>query len=106
LVAVDGSKFKAVNSGEKNFSPKKLEQRVREIEEKVERYLDEMDRADQQEKSRHEITAAELKEKIEKLKQRKGQYEELLKELKASGEKQISLSDADSRKMASRPKER
>lgn len=104
LVAVDGSKFKAVNSGQKNFSPKKLERRLKEIDKKVARYLDEMDRADKQEPCAHEITASQLKEKIEKLKQRKGQYEELLKELKASGEKQISLTDADSRKMALTPK--
>jgi transposase len=100
LVAVDGSKFKAVNSGQKNFSQKKLEERVKEIDKKVTRYLDEMDQADQQEKSSNEITAAELKEKIEKLKQRKGKYEELLKELKASGHKQVSLTDPDSRAMA------
>ena len=104
LVAVDGSKFKAVNSGQKNFSAKKLEQRLREIDKKVERYLDEMERADKQENPPQEITAAELKEKIEQLKQRKGKYEELLKELKSSGEKQVSLTDPDSRAMALTPK--
>ena len=99
LVAVDGSKFKAVNSGQKNFSQRKLEKRLKEINKKVERYLDEMDQADKQEKH-DEITAEELKEKIDRLKQRKGRYEELLKELKASGHKQVSLTDADSRAMA------
>ena len=48
LVAVDGSKFKAVNSGQRNFSQKKLEKRLKEIDQKVERYLNEMDRADRQ----------------------------------------------------------
>jgi transposase len=104
LVAVDGSKFKAVNSGQKNFSAKKLEKRLGEIDQKVERYLDEMERADQQDKAAQEITAAELKHKIEQLKQRKGKYEELLEKLKRSGEKQISLTDADSRAMALTPK--
>jgi transposase len=104
LVAVDGSKFKAVNSGRKNFNEKKLKERVKEVDKKVERYLDEMDRSDQQESTTREITAAELEEKIERLKQRKGQYEELLKELKARGEKQISLTDADSRAMALSPR--
>lgn len=104
LVAVDGSKFKAVNSGQKNFSAKKLEKRLGEIDQKVERYLDEMERADQQDKPAQEITAAELKHKIEQLKQRKGKYEELLEKLKRSGEKQISLTDADSRAMALTPK--
>ena len=104
LVAVDGSKFKAVNSGQKNFSAKKLEQRLKEIDQKVERYLDEMEHADQQEKSPEKMSGAELKEKLEQLKERKGKYEELLKELKRSGEKQISLTDPDSRAMALTPK--
>jgi transposase len=104
LVAVDGSKFKAVNSGKKNFSQRRLEERLKEIDNKVERYLEEMDRADQRDESRSQITAGELKEKIDRLKQRKGRYEELLKELKASGEKQISLTDPDSRAMALTPR--
>lgn len=103
LVAVDGSKFKAVNSGQKNFSQKKLEQRLKEIDKKVERYLEEMDRADKQE-NQNPVTAEELKEKIDKLKERKGRYEDLLKELKASGKKQVSLTDPDSRAMALTPK--
>lgn len=104
LVAVDGSKFKAVNSGQNNFSGKKLEQRLREIDQKVEHYLDEMERADRKEKPPEETTVSELKNQIEQLKQRKGKYEELLKELKSSGEKQISLTDPDSRAMALTPK--
>jgi transposase len=103
LVAVDGSKFKAVNSGQKNFSEKKLEKRLKEIDQKVERYLDEMDKADKREAAPLEITAAELREKIDKLKQRKGRYQELLKELKSRGEKQVSLTDGDSRAMALTP---
>lgn len=104
LVAVDGSKFKAVNSGRKNFNAKKLEQRLKEIDPKVERYLDEMERLDQQEKPSEEMSGAELRNKIDQLKKRRGKYEELLKELKRSGEKQISLIDPDSRAMALTPK--
>src|SRR5690242_646769 len=104
VVAVDGSKFKAVNSGQKNFSAKKLEQRLKEIDQKVERYLDEMERGDQHDQSPEKMSAAELKEKLEQLRERKGKYEELLEELKRSGEKQISLTDADSRAMALTPK--
>lgn len=104
LVAVDGSKFKAVNSGRKNFNAKKLEQRLKEIDQKVERYLDEMERLDQQEKPSEEMSGAELRNKIDQLKKRRGKYEELLKELKRSGEKQISLIDPDSRAMALTPK--
>ena len=103
LVAVDGSKFKAVNSGQRNFSQKKLEERLKKIDEKVERYLDEMDRGDEEGKDT-EISAAELKQKIEKLKERKGRYEELLKELGASGQSQVSLTDPESRAMALTPR--
>lgn len=63
-----------------------------------------MERADRKEKPPEETTVSELKNKIEQLKQRKGKYEELLKELKSSGEKQISLTDPDSRAMALTPK--
>lgn len=103
-MAVDGSKFKAVNSGQRNFSQKKLEKRLKEIDQKVERYLNEMDRADRQQQPHNEISTEELKQKIEGLKERKGRYEELLKELKASGKKQVSLTDPDSRAMALTPK--
>jgi transposase len=104
LVAVDGSKFKAVNSGQRNFSQKKLQKRLKQIDQKVERYLDEMDRADQQQSPQNEINAEDLKQKIERLRGRKGRYEELLNELKASGESQISLTDPESRAMALTPK--
>jgi transposase len=103
LVAVDGSKFKAVNSGQRNFNQKKLEKRVKEIDQKVERYFDEMEQSDKQEKQA-EISAEEFKEKIARLKERKGRYEELLKELNASGNSQVSLTDSDSRVMALTPK--
>jgi transposase len=103
LVAVDGSKFKAVNSGQRNFSQPELEKRLKEIDKKVERYLEEMDRGDKQEKQ-SALSTEDLKDKIAKLKERKGRYEELLTELKASGEKQVSLTDPDSRAMALTPK--
>jgi hypothetical protein len=103
LVAVDGSKFKAVNSGQRNFNEKKLERRLKELDQKVERYLDEMDRSDRTDQD-SALDKEELKKKIEKLKERKGQYEELLKELKATGQSQISLTDPDSRVMALTPR--
>jgi len=71
LVAVDGSKFKAVNSGQKNFTGKKLERRLKEIDHKMESYLDEMERTDQAEKDQP-MEGEDLQHKIEKLKERKG----------------------------------
>lgn len=103
LVAVDGSKFKAVNSGGRNFTKKKLERRLKELDHKVEGYLDEMDRTDPSEPDTP-LDKEELKQKIEKLKERKGRYEELLKELNQSGQSQVSLTDPDSRAMALTPR--
>jgi len=62
-----------------------------------------MERGDEEGKDT-EISAAELKQKIEKLKERKGRYEELLKELRASGQSQVSLTDPESRAMALTPR--
>ncbi len=104
LIAIDGSKFKAVNSSDRNFSRGKLERKIKEIEEKVERYLDEMDRADEQEGDSQQVSGEDLKEKIARLKERRGRYGELLKELERSGESQISLTDPDSRAMPLTPK--
>jgi transposase len=102
-VAVDGSKFKAVNSGQRNFTKKKLERTLKELDHKVERYLDEMDRTDPSEQNTP-LDKEGLKHKIEKLKERKGRYEDLLKELNATGQSQISLTDPDSRAMALTPR--
>ena len=55
MVAIDGSKFKAVNSGDRNFSRRKLEEKVKEIEEKIEKYLNDLDRADKQEGEAKEV---------------------------------------------------
>jgi len=103
LVAVDGSKFKAVNSGERHFTGKKLERRLKELDHKVERYLDELDRSDRSEQD-SAVDKEDLKQKIEKLKERKGRYEELLKELNSTRQTQISLTDPDSRAMALTPR--
>lgn len=103
LVAVDGSKFKAVNSGQRNFGRQRLEQGLKAIDKKVQKYLDEMERADQAE-IEGELKGEDLKQKLDQLKERQGRYEELLKELKASGQEQISLTDPDSRAMALTPR--
>jgi transposase len=102
LVAVDGSKFKAVNSGQRNFNRNKLERRLKELDQKVERYLDQLDRSDGSQSD--PVADKDLKHKIEALKERKGRYEELLKELNQSGQRQVSLTDPDSRAMGLTPR--
>ena len=99
LIAIDGSKFKAVNSKKRNFNEKKLKKRIKEIEDKIEGYLQELEENDKKEGDVSHGDAEGLKKKMEMLKERKEEYKRLLKELKESGETQVSLTDPDSRAM-------
>jgi transposase len=99
FVAIDGSKFKAQNSKRRNFTRERLDKAIKEIDEKINDYLDELDEADEQEAEVNAPTAEQLKEKIEQLRKRKLNHESIQKQLEESGESQISLTDADSRRM-------
>ncbi len=100
-VAIDGSKFKAVNNRDKNFTKGKVERRRQQLEESVARYLAQLDTADLQEPS-EALTAktAHLKEKLEKLESEMPKLEAIEKQMLASPDQQISLTDPDSRSMA------
>ncbi|MBO8144617.1 MAG: IS1182 family transposase [Thermodesulfobacterium sp.] len=104
LVAIDGSKFKAVNSKKRNFNQQKLKKKIKEIEEKIEDYFKDLEENDAKESNVSSPTAKELKAKIELLKNRKRKYQNLLKGLKESGETQVSLTDADARAMVNNQK--
>src|SRR5262249_43117362 len=100
-VAIDGSKFKAVNNRDKNFTRAKVERRCAQLEESVARYLSQLDTADRQEPSEAlAVKTARLKEKLEKLKEEKGKLAAYEKQMLASPDQQISLTDPDSRSMA------
>src|SRR5467141_1076558 len=100
-VAIDGSKFKAVNTRDKNFTRAKMERRVAQIEESVARYLSQLDTADLQEPSEAlAAKTAHLKEKIAKLASEVERLKAIEKEMLASPDQQISLTDPDSRSMA------
>jgi hypothetical protein len=100
-VAIDGSKFKAVNNRDKNFTRAKMDRRMAQIEESVARYLQQLDTADRQEPSEALKTKTErLKEKIEKLKQEMRRLVGLKAVMLATPEQQISLTDPDARSMA------
>jgi transposase len=99
LVAIDGSKFKAVNRRDRNFTRKQLKRTIQKLDEDIDRYLDEMDEADAEEPEEKKLAAEELREKIEEMKRRRAEAEEMEKELDESGESQISLTDPDSRMM-------
>jgi len=99
LVAIDGSKFKALNSRKRNFSDEKLTKALEHIDAKIAEYLHALDTADAQAPTRPDLTAAELQERITQLRARQQEYQEAQQTLAASGETQISLSDPDSRSM-------
>jgi transposase len=100
-VAIDGSKFKAVNNRDRNFTRAKMERRLAQIEESVARYLSQLDTADRQEPSEAlAAKTAHLKEKIAKLASEVERLKAIKKEMLASPDKQISLTDPDSRSMA------
>jgi transposase len=100
-VAIDGSKFKAVNTRDKNFTKGKIERRRQQLEDSVSRYLAQLDTADLQEPSETlAAKTAHLKEKLTKL---AGEMEKLKAyetEMLASPDQQISLTDPDARSMA------
>jgi len=100
-VAIDGSKFKAVNNRDRNFTRAKAERRRAQLEESVARYLSQLDTADLQEPS--EALAAKtayLKEKLAKLESEMQRLAAMEKQMLASPDQQISLTDPDSRSMA------
>src|ERR1700719_1187874 len=100
-VAIDGSKFKAVNNRDKNFTRAKMERRLAQIEESVARYLSQLDTADRQEPSEAlAAKTAHLKEKLAKLASEMQRLKVIEKEMLASPDQQISLTDPDSRSMA------
>jgi len=102
IVAIDGSKFKAVNNRDKNFTQAKMQRRMKEIEESIGRYLADMDTADRAEPVVAQAKKARLQDKITALKQRMQQLRKINRELAAAPEKQISLTDPDARSMNSR----
>ena len=100
-VAIDGSKFKAVNNRDKNFTQAKVERRRKQLEESVARYLTQLDTADLQEPSETiTLTKTRLKEKLTKLDEEMKRLAAIEKQMLASPDRQISLTDPDSRSMA------
>jgi len=100
-VAIDGSKFKAVNNRDRNFTRGKVERRRAQLEESVARYLSQLDTADRQEPSETlALKTARLKEKLAKLESEMQRLAALETLMLASPDQQISLTDPDSRSMA------
>jgi len=100
-VAIDGSKFKAVNNRDRNFTAAKMKRRMAQIEESVARYLHQLDSADRQAPSLAQtMKTTRLTEKIERLKEEMGRLKALDAKRRETADQQISLTDPDARSMA------
>ena len=105
LAAIDGSKFKAVNSKERNFTDKKLQERIARIDARIEEYLQELEDSDWREDAvTGEKSTEDIAQIITELTERKELYQSYSAELNQTGETQKSLTDPDSRLMMSNGK--
>ena len=108
LVAIDGSRFKAVNAKAKNYTRGKLRQKLGEIDKAIERYLGELDRADEVfEQTGTVLPEARMERtlrKLQHLRKEAARYRSIEKRMDETGETQVSLSDPDARSMATTPR--
>jgi len=100
FVAIDGSKFKAVNNRDRNFTRAKMKRRLQQIDESIERYLGQMASADRQSSEVATDKTQRLEDKIAKLKQEMARLKKLEARMLAAPDQQISLVDPDARSMA------
>ena len=100
VVAIDGSKFKAVNNRDRNFTEQKIKSRLAHLDKSVKQYLDDLDRADREPATMPEARVENLKEKIAAIKSEMKKLTRIKERLPAA-EGQISLTDPDARSMNS-----
>jgi len=103
-VAIDGSKFKAVNHRDRNFTSGKMKTRMGLIEQSIAEYLKQLDRMDRKETPSTPRQAVRLKERIATLKDEMSRLEGLKARMEATPDGQVSLTDPDARSMASQGK--
>ena len=99
LVAIDGSKFKAVNNRDKNFTRAKMKRRLREVEESIDRYMEQLAVVDEQEPAADRRPFVDKIAALQKEMDRLKKYEVRLHE---APDKQVSLTDPDARSMKTR----
>ncbi|TCN28313.1 IS1182 family transposase [Sinorhizobium americanum] len=100
VVAIDGSKFKAVNNRDKNFTVAKVVKRIEQVEASIARYLTDLARADREDGDIAGAKTVRLKGKIEGLRRQMQSLREIGKQVEAAPDKQVSLTDPDARSMA------
>ena len=99
-IAIDGSKFKAVNSKKNNYNQNKIDKHRRFIEEKTSRYLQQLDELDAQENTQVDdiiVKKEKIAEGLQKLKERSIKYDDIQQKLDATSDRQVSTTDTDSR---------
>ena len=99
LVAIDGSKFKAVNSRDKNFTRKSVKRRLQKTQANIDRYLAKLDAVDREEPEIREVTATELQQKIASMEAKMEELKQHQVEVEAHPDNQVSLTDPDARSM-------
>ena len=104
-VAIDGSKFKAVNARDKNFTEAKMKRRLERIDESIARYMAQIETADRHGDAVPEAKVTRLQDKIVKLKEETTRLNAINADMMKSEDKQISLSDPDARSMATSGKD-
>src|SRR6202051_2208082 len=100
IVAIDGSKFKAVNNRDKNFTDRKLKARMQQLEDSIARYMTELDRADREPALVTDARVEHIKEKVETVKKQMRELERIGRQMSQAPDGQISLTDPDARSMA------
>jgi len=99
VVAIDSSKFKAVNNRERNYTSGKIERRERELEESIQRYLDALDTADRTQPAELQSKTERLQGKIQKMRQRLKELQTIKSRLEVLPDRQLSQTDPDARAM-------
>ena len=100
IVAIDGSKFKAVNNRDKNFTVAKVAKRLQQVDASIVRYLAALDRADREESDVAEAKTTRIKDKIAGLRRQMQALKAMEQQVQAAPDKQVSLTDPDARSMA------
>ena len=99
LMAVDGTKMRAVNARDQNFNESKLEELIARADARLAEYLAQLDQSDQSEGGQSQPSRAELEQKIAALEEKRDWHKELLAQIQTGEEKQVSVTDPDSRRM-------
>jgi transposase len=103
-VAVDGSRMKAVNTRDKNFTPGAIRRRMEQVDASIERYLSKLDTADRQEGEVAEMRVTRLTERIDALRRQMRELQAMETRVEAAPDRQVSLTDPDARAMATHGK--